>query len=482
VSGAGTAMQGGAAQSAEIAAETSAPGAAEASAQGAAGISAQSATAAAPKPRWRELLRRKEPLHPAVILDHRLRIPSWLLAAVLFGAALYQRNASARIWVFTIVACLAWPHVAYWIASRSVNSKAAEMRSLMVDAGLLGVLSGLCGLSLWPSVTALLCINAAVLSLAGWRLAVWGLLGFVVCAAVAQRFTGVAIVPESSVLETAISIVVLFAYTAMFGIHSHLQSKRMVAARRALLAQNRIVEEANRAKSQFLANMSHELRTPLNAIIGYSEMLGEQAGDEGRSDLVADLQRIRGAGRHLLGLINDVLDLSKIEAGRTELVWESVDSRKLAEDVCDTARPLMLTNHNAFTFDCGRGLAELRCDSVRLKQVLLNLLSNAAKFTRGGRVRLKLRQEREAGVAWQVFEVSDTGIGMTDEQMARVFQAFGQADARISREYGGTGLGLVISRRLCQLMGGDVTMRSVHGKGSVFTVRLPVRGRRGADA
>jgi signal transduction histidine kinase len=226
--------------------------------------------------------------------------------------------------------------------------------------------------------------------------------------------------------------------------------------------------------------MSHELRTPLNAVIGYSEMLEEQAIDEGRTETVADLQRIKGAGRHLLGLINDVLDLSKIEAGRTELVWETVDLRKLVEEVCDTARPLMLKNRNAFTFDFARNTVPLRCDAVRLKQVLLNLLSNAAKFTRGGRVRLRLRHERTDDGAWQVFEISDTGIGMTPEQMDRVFKAFGQADARISREYGGTGLGLVISRRLCQLMGGDVTMASEYGKGSVFTVRLPVDGHGGS--
>ncbi|MGH8801762.1 MAG: sensor histidine kinase, partial [Casimicrobiaceae bacterium] len=236
-----------------------------------------------------------------------------------------------------------------------------------------------------------------------------------------------------------------------------------------------IVEEASRAKNRFLASMSHELRTPLNAIIGYSEMLEEQAADEGRSDLRADLQRIRGAGRHLLGLINDVLDLSKIEAGRTELVWETVDSRALLDEVADTARLLMRKNANAFTADCARGVGLIECDGVRLKQVLLNLLANAAKFTREGRVRLRLRQEHAAGRDWQLFEISDTGIGMTHEQMGRVFQAFGQADAQIGREYGGTGLGLVISRRLCQLMGGDVTMASTYGKGSTFTVRLPVR-------
>src|SRR5205823_9094452 len=167
------------------------------------------------------------------------------------------------------------------------------------------------------------------------------------------------------------------------------------------------------------ANMSHELRTPLNAIIGYSEMLEEQALDEARGDTVADLQRIKSAGRHLLGLINDVLDLSKIEAGRTELVWENVDTRKLVDEVSETARPLMTRNRNAFSVDCARNVRSMRADGVRVKQVLLNLLSNAAKFTHAGRVRLRVPQEQVNGRDWLVFEISDTGIGMTTEQMAR---------------------------------------------------------------
>ena len=426
--------------------------------------------------RLRELLRRKDPVHPTVRLDYWVRLPSWILAPLMFGSALFQRKASEEVWVLLIVSCLLWPHLAYGIASRSVNSKAAELRNLLGDISLSGVLSALAGLSLWPSITSLLCANAGNLSVGGLRFALFGLLAYAAAAVATLHLSGVPIATASSVQEISTSILVLFLYTSIIAMHSHLQSKRMVAARRSLIAQNRVVEEANRAKSRFLANMSHELRTPLNAIIGYSEMLEEQASDEGRTDAVADLQRIRTAGRHLLGLINDVLDLSKVEAGRTELVFETIDSRRLVEEVCDTARPLMLANRNAFSFDCARNTGALRCDSVRLKQVLLNLLSNAAKFTRGGRVRLRLRQERGGAGEWQLFEISDTGIGMTKEQMGRVFQAFGQADATISREYGGTGLGLVISRKLCQLMGGDVTMASEHGKGSVFTVRLPVRG------
>ncbi|MGH8133678.1 MAG: ATP-binding protein, partial [Steroidobacteraceae bacterium] len=425
-------------------------------------------------PRWRETLRRKDPLHPTVVLDYWVRVPAWALGALMFGSALHQHQASREVWAPLLVTCFLWPHVAYYVASRSVNSKIAELRNLLGDTVLNGALSALAGFSLWPAVTALLCFNTANLAVGGWRFALFGLLGYAVCASATLYVSGAAILPESSIVVSSISIVVLVLYTSMIGMNTYFQSRRMVSARRALLAQNRIVEEANRAKSRFLANMSHELRTPLNAVIGYSEMLEEQAMDEGRTDTIADLQRIKGAGRHLLGLINDVLDLSKIEAGRTELIWETVDPRKLVEEVCDTARPLMQKNRNVFKLDCARHLSPLRCDSTKLKQVLLNLLSNAAKFTRGGRVRLRLAQVRGDRGDWQVFEISDTGIGMTPEQMSRVFQAFGQADAQISREYGGTGLGLVISRRLCQLMGGDVTMTSDYGKGSTFSVRLPV--------
>lgn len=426
-------------------------------------------------PGWRDWVRRKHPVHPTVLLDYRLRVPTWIFGALMFAAALYPRSAGWRTYAVMLVTCIAWPHVAWFIASRSRNSKAAELRNLALDLVLVGMLSALTGFSLWPTIASFLCINAGALSVGGWRFTLYGALAFAVAAAVTHVVSGVPIASTSNLAETVLSIGVLFVYTSMFALHSYLQSRRMVAARHALLAQNRIAEEANRAKSRFLANMSHELRTPLNAIIGYSEMLGEQAVDEGRTDLVADLQRIRGAGRHLLGLINDVLDLSKIEAGRTELVWETIDSRALLDEVAGTARPLMKKNANVFTVDCARTVGLIECDGVRLKQVLLNLLANAAKFTRAGRVRLRLRQEHAAGRDWQLFEVSDTGIGMTPEQMARVFQAFGQADAQIGREYGGTGLGLVISRRLCQLMGGDVTMASTHGKGSTFTVRLPVK-------
>jgi signal transduction histidine kinase/DNA-binding response OmpR family regulator len=232
-------------------------------------------------------------------------------------------------------------------------------------------------------------------------------------------------------------------------------------------------EQANRTKSAFLANMSHELRTPLNAIIGYSEMLQEEAEDLGQSDFVPDLQKIHAAGKHLLALINDILDLSKIEAGKMELLLEPFDPRALVRDVNATILPLLEKNSNGLVVHCPDDLPEMFGDVTRVRQILFNLLSNASKFTEQGTITLDVRQERRDGREEIVFAVSDTGIGMTPQQLSRLFQAFAQADASTSRRYGGTGLGLVISRRFAQMMGGDVVAASEFGRGSTFTVRLP---------
>jgi PAS domain S-box-containing protein len=232
-------------------------------------------------------------------------------------------------------------------------------------------------------------------------------------------------------------------------------------------------EDASRAKSAFLANMSHELRTPLNAIIGYSEMLQEEARDRGLPDLVPDLEKIHGSGRHLLTLINDILDLSKIEAGKLELMSEMFDVHNLVRDVESTIAPLVAARDNALEVRCPADMGAMRSDMTRVRQVLLNLLSNASKFTERGTILLDVGPEQRNGAAWVRFSVRDTGIGMSPEQLGKLFQAFTQVDVSTTRRYGGTGLGLVISRQLCQMMGGDVTVESEMGKGSTFTVRLP---------
>ena len=242
-----------------------------------------------------------------------------------------------------------------------------------------------------------------------------------------------------------------------------------------LLAARRDAETANSAKSQFLANMSHELRTPLNAIIGYSEMLNEEFADTGQDELVGDLEKIHGAGRHLLSLINDVLDLSKIEAGKMEMSVESFDVRETLDEVVATARPLVEKNENAFALNFSNDLGTMETDRTRTHQVLLNLLSNASKFTENGTITLSA--ERVANGTRTddvVFSVQDSGIGMTPEQLDRVFEAFAQAEVSTSGKYGGTGLGLAITRRFSEMMGGDINVTSTIGGGSTFTVRLPV--------
>jgi signal transduction histidine kinase len=273
---------------------------------------------------------------------------------------------------------------------------------------------------------------------------------------------------------------------------------------------NRQLAEASQHKSQFLANMSHELRTPLNAVIGYSEMLQEELEDLDQASLVPDVEKINAAGRHLLGLINDSLDLSKIEAGKMELFLEPVDLASLVRDVTTTVGPLLSKNGNTLVVDITPDIGEMRADATKLRQILFNLLGNAAKFTDHGTITLRVsrgtaltpqpplptmgegenmlpgsplpRTGRGAGGEGITFAVSDTGIGMTEEQLGRLFEAFSQAETSTSQRYGGTGLGLALVRHFCQLMGGDVAVTSTPGTGSTFIVRLPAAGADVADA
>ena len=234
---------------------------------------------------------------------------------------------------------------------------------------------------------------------------------------------------------------------------------------------SRQLAEASQHKSQFLANMSHELRTPLNAILGVTEMLREDA-EAAKQDL-EPLDRVLGAGRHLLALINDILDLSKIEAGRMELHLESFALAPLVGDVAKTIEPMASKNRNRIVVDCPSNLGAIHADQVRFRQALLNLSSNANKFTENGIVTIAARNERSDGRDWITVAMTDTGIGMTAEEMGKLFQEFSQASSTTASKYGGTGLGLVISRRFCQMMGGDITVESEPGRGSTFTIRLP---------
>lgn len=233
-------------------------------------------------------------------------------------------------------------------------------------------------------------------------------------------------------------------------------------------------QEANKTKSAFLANMSHELRTPMNAIIGYSEMLLEEAEDTGEKWMEPDLKKILSSAKHLLQLINDILDLSKIEAGRMTVFLESVDIGQTAKDVVATVQPLVAKNGNAFELRCPTDAGHMRTDLTKLRQTLFNLLSNACKFTEKGKIVLEIVRRPDGMVS---FAVSDTGIGMTQEQMGKLFGEFVQADASTTRKYGGTGLGLAISRKFCRMLGGDITVESKPGQGSTFTAILPLEAK-----
>ncbi len=232
-------------------------------------------------------------------------------------------------------------------------------------------------------------------------------------------------------------------------------------------------EAANLAKSQFLANMSHELRTPLSAVIGYSEMLGEELEDLGQAELLPDLRKIESSARHLLGLINDVLDISKIEAGRMTLAAETFEVASLIDDVSAATQSLIAKKRNRFRLDLGPDLGAMHQDQLKLRQSLINLIGNAAKFSEDGDIALSVRRTSEDGADWLTFAVADTGIGLTDEQMGRLFERFSQADESTTRQFGGTGLGLAITRAFCERMGGAIEVASTYGKGATFTIRLP---------
>ena len=267
-----------------------------------------------------------------------------------------------------------------------------------------------------------------------------------------------------------------------------LQTVQQLKENKRLKQEKNEAEAANRAKSVFLANMSHELRTPLNAIIGYSEIMLEDAQDLGYEDFIHDLNNIHTAGKHLLSIINDILDLSKIEAGKMEIHFESLNILVLIDNVLSTIQPMIEKNGNTLEVICEDNLQSIISDPNKMRQVILNLLSNAAKFTENGKISLKVKVVQNDNYLTSknpglnscnnllILSVADTGIGISQEQMENLFQPFTQADNSTTRKYGGTGLGLAISRHFCKMMGGDITVASEVNQGSIFTVTIPFPG------
>jgi signal transduction histidine kinase len=437
---------------------------------------------------------KRRELHPLVALDYRVRVPAMFIVALVVLSYFWDYPRSFWLWTAIATTGLVWPQLLYLAARISPDSRAAERRNLLFDSFLLGCWAGGMSFCPLPSMMMVTAIIAACLSIGGVRFAIWAAGAVSAGMLFVGAFMGFHVDTSASITTTILSVLGTFSFTSIFGYYSHVQTRRWLAARKELAAQNEKIQEqyavtesalqsaleaneaakqASQAKSAFLANMSHELRTPLNAILGYSEMLAEDAEESGNADQVADLKKILTAGRHLLGLINDVLDLSKIEAGKMRLYLETFEVRGVVQEAVETARPLIEKKGNRLEVRCPDGLGSIREDATKVRQVLLNLLSNAGKFTEGGLVTLDVRREVGPAGNWVFFRVTDTGIGMSAAETARLFEAFVQADAGTSKKFGGTGLGLAITRKLCRLMGGDIAVESAPGRGSTFTVRLP---------
>lgn len=419
-------------------------------------------------------------VHPTAKLGYGVRAITFPFSALILLLSFHSVGGLVPwLTVLLVVYGLLWPQVAWLRARTSRNSKRAERINLIADSLFIGAWIAGIQYSLWPAFLIFSAVHLGNIAIGGIRLALYGVLAEAVGMVCVSGVIGLEPHFQSAPLATGISIGSFFLYSSVFAFFLFRGSKYIVRSRKEVEAQSAALavakdhaETANRSKSMFLANMSHELRTPLNAIIGYSELLAEEAEDDGNEAIIPDLDKIRSAGTHLLEMINGVLDLSKIEAGKLDVVLEEGDVGDLIDGVQATVAPLIKNNNNTLVVDSA-DLGRMTTDVTKLRQILFNLLSNASKFTERGRIELSARRQTQADGDWLVFAVSDSGIGMTPEQQAQVFEPFTQASATTSREYGGTGLGLTLSRRFAEMLGGDLTMDSEVGVGTRFTLRLP---------
>jgi signal transduction histidine kinase len=434
----------------------------------------------------------KRSVHPIVKLDYPIRIVGHTASASIILSVYLASSPSPLAWAWLAFTTLAWAHLAYWLGHIATDSKRVELGCLLADTLILSAWAALLGFDIVVTAVFAIAMISTNLSVGGVRFALGSVFVFLAGALLGAAAGGFSGYVRASEITQLLAVVTLSLFMIMFGVQSHVQTRAAIRANREVKARNAFIEQqafelerareaaevarelaeqANRAKSAFLANMSHELRTPLNGVIGYAELVEEELeGQPIAPSTMTDLGRIKTAARHLLGLINDVLDLSKIEADKVELSVAEVDLPQLVDHVTSTTQPLLQANRNRLEVELPPGLGRAHTDATRLRQVLINLLANAAKFTHEGTIRLAVREGTDdEGRAVVAFEVCDTGIGMTPEQLDKLFQVFVQANADTTRKYGGTGLGLVISRRLCRLMGGDVTATSSAGVGSVFT-------------
>jgi len=425
------------------------------------------------------------PVHPIVELDYRVRSWANLLVLVVMASVFLERESPTWYWLLLVFQGVAWAPLARARAKRATDSRRAEHQNLLTDAVIYGVLSGLASFSLWPTTLMLASILLSVLSLGGPQMAWRAAAAFVPGAVLGSAISGFSLHFESSLRTSLFSVVCFVPYLLMFGMNSFVQNQRAQRARHELAHRNEqvtrqnrelelarmLAESANRTKGAFLANMSHELRTPLNAIIGYSEMLESDAVDAGQHTKAQDLQKIRTAGTSLLAMVEDVLNLSRLEAGQTYLASNPIRPGEMVRAVADNAREQIENNGNVFRIDCDMGTPCVMGDEGKIRQILSHLLSNAGKFTRAGEV--VLRAWHEADTQTLVLQVSDTGIGIAPAQREHLFRAFAQVDDSSTRRFGGSGMGLAIAQHYCDLMGGAIDVESEPGAGACFTARIP---------